>query len=64
MNETKHDERELLAYAKAYANGALDGYNTGSENNPYGAEEKPQQHHAYRIGYDYGVALYCQDNSH
>jgi hypothetical protein len=47
---------------RAYANGALDGYNTGSENNPYDPEEKPQEHQAYKLGYDYGVAMYCQDN--
>lgn len=49
-------------HMRAYANGALDGYNTGSENNPYDPEEKPQEHQAYKLGYDYGVAMYCQDN--
>ena len=47
---------------QAYANGALDGYNTGSENNTYDPEENPQEHQAYKLGYDYGVAMYCQDN--
>jgi hypothetical protein len=46
---------------RAYGNGALDGYNTGSENNPYGPEEKPEENQAYKLGYDYGVAMYCQD---
>ena len=46
---------------KAYANGALDGYNTGSENNPYDPAEKPDEFLAYKYGYDYGVFLYCQD---
>ena len=58
------NKHEILEYARAYANGALDGYNTGNENNPYDSEEKPEQHSAYRIGYDYGVTLYCQDNGH
>ena len=43
---------------RAYANGALDGYNTGDENNPY---EDENTRLAYRTGYDYGVHLYCQD---
>lgn len=46
---------------RAYGNGVLDGYNTGSENNPYDPELSPKERHAYRIGYDYGVALFCQD---
>lgn len=46
---------------KAYANGALDGYNTGTDNNPYDSQEKPQENQAYKLGYDYGVAMYCQD---
>ena len=42
----------------AYANGALDGYNTGEENNPY---EDDALRHCYTCGYEYGVHLYCQD---
>ena len=49
------------ANCRAYANGALDGYNTGSENNPYCPEEKPEENQAYKAGYQYGVTLYCQD---
>ena len=52
----------IRASLKAYANGSLDGYNTGSENNPYCPQEKPQENQAYKLGYQYGVALYCQDN--
>lgn len=44
--------------ARAYANGALDGYNIGNDNNPYEAENLRV---AYSWGYQYGVALYCQD---
>ena len=51
-----------IKHMRAYANGALDGYNTGSENNPYDPEEKPEENQAYKLGYDYGVAMYCQDN--
>lgn len=50
------------SHMRAYANGALDGYNTGSENNPYDPEEKPEENQSYKLGYDYGVAMYCQDN--
>jgi len=49
------------SHMRAYANGALDGYNCGTNNNPYTPEEKPQEHQAYELGYDYGVFLYCQD---
>lgn len=46
-------------HMRAYANGALDGYNTGNENNPYVTDEL---RFCYSEGYQYGVALYCQDN--
>ena len=45
--------------ARAYANGALDGYNTGNDCNPYEAENLRI---AYARGYKYGVTMYCQDN--
>ena len=51
-----------IQYMRAYDNGALDGYNTGSENNPYDPEENPEEYQAYNLGYDYGVAMYCQNN--
>ena len=54
-NENLENENE----ARAYANGALDGYNTGNENNPYDTDS---MRHAYECGYEYGVHLYCQDN--
>lgn len=47
---------------RAYGNGALDGYNKGSENNPHDPETSPDEHQAYKLGYDYGVALYCVEN--
>jgi len=50
-----------LETCRAYANGALDGYNTGRESNFYDPQLKSAEHHAYRAGYDYGVALYCQE---
>ena len=46
---------------KAYANGALAGYNYGSEANPYDPESETDQYRAYSQGYDYGVFLYSQD---
>jgi len=51
-----------IQHMRAYGNGALDGYNTGSENNPYDPEENPEENQAYKLGYQYGVAMYCQDN--
>jgi hypothetical protein len=50
-----------IEICRAYANGALDGYNTGTDNNTYDPEEKPAEHRAYRMGYDYGVTMYCQN---
>ena len=49
-------------HMRAYKHGVLDGYNKGSENNPYDPETRPEEHQAYTLGYDYGVAMYCQDN--
>jgi len=53
---------ETRSYARAYANGALDAYNSGNENNPYCGETEAHQHRAYKEGYDHGLFLYCQDN--
>lgn len=47
---------------KAYAHGALDAYNIGEYNNPYHGWEKPDEHLAYKQGYDYGLFLFTQDN--
>lgn len=44
----------------AYAMGAIAGYTTGTEENPYDPETRPVDHRLYRYGYDFGVALYCQ----
>lgn len=49
---------ELIAYAQAYAHGALDGYNTGTEDNTY---EDSTLRSAYNHGYEYGVFLYCEE---
>ncbi len=55
--------------ARAYANGALDGYNTGKNANPYTHNANPYDdeengflYFVYESGYQYGVALYCFDN--
>jgi len=53
---------DARSYARAYANGALDAYNSGTENNPYDGETEAHRHLAYKEGYDYGIFLYCQDN--
>jgi hypothetical protein len=47
---------------RAFANGALDAYNTGTDSNPYDPETNPTERQAYEKGYDYGIFLYCQDN--
>lgn len=52
---------QSLLECRAYANGALDGYNTGSENNPYDPATRSEEYLAYKLGYDYGVALFAQD---
>lgn len=48
----------------AYALGCLDGYNTGSENNIFDPEVEPKEHKAYKMGYDYGIFLYCEEIEH
>lgn len=50
------------SHMRAYGHGMLDGYNTGSNNNPYDPEEKAEEHQAYEMGYSYGVTLYCLEN--
>lgn len=45
----------------AYANGAIDGFTKGTEHNFYDPETHAAEHNLYRLGYDYGVALYCQE---
>ena len=52
---------QSLLECRAYANGALDGYNTGSENNPYDPYFFSEEYLAYTLGYDYGVTLFAQD---
>ncbi len=46
---------------RAYADGAIAGYNYGSDENPYDPESDADRYRAYRQGYDYGVFLYTQD---
>lgn len=58
-----NDNNQLLPNAnKAYAHGALDGYNIGENNNPYCPTTEANRHQAYKSGYDYGIFLYTQDN--
>ena len=47
-----------IEYAKAYAHGVLDGYNSGSEDNNY---TESALRSAYAHGYEYGVFLYCEE---
>lgn len=48
---------------RAYGEGTLDGYSIGTESNPYNPETSPEEHKAYSLGYDFGVAMYCQEIS-
>ena len=45
---------------KAYANGAIDAYSEGIFLDTY--VNYPELRQAYKMGYDYGIALYCQHN--
>ena len=53
-----NNPNDMIDYAKAYAHGVLDGYNSGSEDNSY-TESKLRS--AYTHGYEYGVFLYCDE---
>lgn len=53
---------EMNEYATIFSHGVLDGYMTGMENNIFDPHEKPEHYSAYVKGFDYGVALYCEDN--
>lgn len=59
MQQIERDE-----YAKIFSHGVLDGYITGNENNLHDPHEKPEQHNAYKKGFNYGITLYCEDNGH
>jgi hypothetical protein len=52
MNNRDFDEMQ------AYARGAIDGYNEGTEDNFY---EAHNLRYAYAKGYEYGVFLYCEE---
>jgi squalene cyclase len=47
-----------LKSARAYANGALDGYTDGKNRNPYDNAEDALLYYVYESGYWYGVSLY------
>lgn len=48
-----------------YCKGFVDGYEQGIRNNPYdgGSVDKEEllRHLQYKLGYDAGVAVYCQE---
>jgi hypothetical protein len=53
------DERSI-----GYCQGFVDGYSIGVKNNPYDNQdtEFAKYHHLqYKLGYDAGVAVYCQE---
>jgi hypothetical protein len=52
------DERNI-----GYCKGFVDGYEEGISNNPYDGWEEhfAYNHLQYKIGYDAGVAVYCQN---
>ena len=53
-----NNQNNIIEYAKAYSHGVLDGYNKGTEDNPY---EDSALRSAYSHGYEYGVFLYCEE---
>ena len=44
----------------AYADGAIDAYSEGIFLDTY--VNNPELRQAYKMGYDYGIALFCQHN--
>jgi hypothetical protein len=57
MNEAVLQSRSI-----AYCKGFVDGYDSGIDNNPYDGHGDSKNHLLYRIGYDAGVAEYCNAN--
>jgi hypothetical protein len=53
-----NNPNDMIDFAKAYAHGVLDGYNSGSEDNSY---TESNLRSAYSHGYEYGVFLYCDE---
>ncbi len=49
---------------QAYADGAIEGYSKGTDNNPYDPETHSAERHMYQRGYDYGVARYCDEDNY
>jgi hypothetical protein len=56
----KPDERNI-----GYCQGFVDGYNDGIRDNPYDGGsfdiDEQYRHIQYKLGYDAGVAVYCQE---
>ena len=50
-----------IKHMMAYGDGVLDGYKSGTYDNPYDPEQEPENHQAYGLGYEHGVAVYCQE---
>lgn len=52
---------DFYAQMDAYARGVLDGYNEGTCYNMYDGETQPHLHKAYKDGYEWGVAKFCEE---
>ena len=66
MNATFFGDADFQVRSLAYCKGFVDGCENGVSNNPYdGGSHDPaeqQRHIFYKIGYDAGVAEYCNAN--
>lgn len=49
----------ILSRSIAYCKGFVHGYEEGVDMNPYDGESEAHSRNQYRIGYDAGVAEYC-----
>lgn len=50
-----------LNFAQAYAQGYYQGRTHGVEANPYNCVKEREEYHGYRLGYDKGIADYCEE---
>ena len=61
MNPAHDPDPRNIGYCKGFVH----GYEDGVDNNPYdgGSSDYPElyRHIQYRMGYDAGVAVYCQE---
>lgn len=54
-------EKQLIKITDAHLLGYIHGKELGYEANPYDPEDNPKETWAYRLGYERGVAAYCEE---